>query len=382
MMKRTLPLLAIAITLPLHGQESRDEVRPPPALGLPELVIPENNPQSPGKIALGDKLFNDKRFSSTGTVSCASCHAPSKAFTDETGPRPVSVGISDLTGTRNAPTVLNAAFNRTQFWDGRSVDLEDQAQHPFLNPVEMGLPTHEPILEIVREDREYQRAFRQVFDVQPEEVTMEHVQMAIASFERTLITGNSPFDRWYFGGEQNAVSEDAKRGFEVFMKQGRCVSCHTIEQDHALFTDHKFHNIGVGVNEMAPRVPELAGAFMVAKANGADVDVEVLTDADTSHLGRFAVSDQLSDVGGFKTPTLRNIAVTLPYMHDGSLATLREVVEHYNNGGVRPKDAPVNPYLSGGIRPLELTEQQISDLVTFMETLTSPEYAAKAEDQQ
>src|SRR5688572_2650265 len=117
-MQRTIPLLALAIAFPLQGQESRDEVRPPPALGLPQLVIPENNPQSPEKIALGEKLFNDKRFSSTGTVSCASCHAPAKAFTDETGPRPVSVGIGDLTGTRNAPTVLNAAFNRTQFWDG------------------------------------------------------------------------------------------------------------------------------------------------------------------------------------------------------------------------------------------------------------------------
>jgi cytochrome c peroxidase len=211
--------------------------------------------------------------------------------------------------------------------------------------------------------------------VRPGEITMDEVTKAIAAFERTKIFGNSPFDRWYFGGEESAISEAAKRGFDVFMRDGRCVSCHTIEQDHALFTDHRFHNIGVGINGIEARVPELARAFLVAKAQGADVDVAVLTDEDTSHLGRFAVSDDLSTIGAFKTSTLRNIAVTAPYMHDGSLATLREVVEHYNNGGVTPADAPVNAYISGGIRPLELTEQEIEDLVAFMETLTSPEFA-------
>lgn len=372
-MKRSFSVLALALcSTSLYAQDQTIEN---PLLGLPDLVIPDNNPQTPEKIELGRKLFHDKRFSSTGTISCASCHAAEKAFTDERGPIPVSFGISELTGTRNAPTVLNAAFNKTQFWDGRSVDLEDQAQHPFLNPVEMGLETHDPILEVVRDEGDYQRDFDQVFGVRGDAITMEHVQMAIASFERTLISANSPFDRWYFGGEENAIDEAAKRGFDVFMKDGRCVSCHTIEQDHALFTDHKFHNIGIGINDITDRVPQLAGAFLLAKAEGLDVDIEVLTNPDTSHLGRFAISESLAEVGAFKTPTLRNIAVTDPYMHDGSIATLREVVEHYNNGGVRPKDAPVNPYLSGGIRPLDLTEQQIDDLVSFMQALTSPEYA-------
>ena len=167
----------------------------------------------------------------------------------------------------------------------------------------------------------------------------------------------------------------AKRGFEIFLKDGRCVSCHAIEQDRALFTDHSFHNIGVGINGIVDRVPELVGAFLLAKENGADVDVTVLADEDTSHLGRFAVTDDLADVGAFKTSTLRNIAVTAPYMHDGSIATLREVVEHYNNGGVTNAGDPVNPYLSGGIRPLDLTDRQIDDLVSFMEALTSPEFA-------
>jgi cytochrome c peroxidase len=339
------------------------------------LPVPADNPQTPAKIALGSRLFNDVRFSATGDVACATCHAADKAFTDS--PLSVSEGINKLTGTRNAPTVVNAAYNKTQFWDGRSPDLEDQALHPFLNPVEMALPDHEPILQIIRDDDTYPGMFREVFDIDAGSVTMTEVTMAIAAFERTQISGDTRFDRWYFGGETDALSDQERSGFAVFLGNGRCVSCHVIEQDHALFTDHLFHNIGIGINDIQDKVPELAAAFQVAKSEGIDVDVAVLTDPDTSHLGRFAVDDQLSSLGGFKTPTLRNIAVTAPYMHDGSLATLREVVEHYNNGGVTDPDDPVNPFLSGGIRPLNLTEQEIDDLVAFMETLTSPQHESQ-----
>jgi cytochrome c peroxidase len=341
-------------------------------LGLPEVPVPADNPQSVEKIALGSRLFNDVRFSATGEVSCATCHLPETVFTDS--PRSVSEGIHKLTGTRNAPTVVNAAFNKTQFWDGRSPSLEDQALHPFLNPVEMGLPNHDPILRVIREDREYRQAFRNVFGVRADDISMEHVTKAIAAFERMQVSGNSPFDRWYFGGEDGAMSEQAVRGFSVFLGNGRCVSCHAIEQDFALFTDHLFHNIGIGINDIQDKVPELARAFQIAKNEGIDVDVAVLSDVDTSHLGRFAVDDQLSSLGAFKTSTLRNIAATAPYMHDGSLATLREVVEHYNNGGVTNAGDPVNAFLSGGIRPLNLTEQEIDDLVAFMESLTSPQF--------
>lgn len=341
-------------------------------LGLPEVPIPADNPQTVEKIALGARLFNDVRFSSTGTVSCATCHVAATAFTDS--PLQVSEGIEKLTGTRNAPTVVNAAFNKTQFWDGRSPDLEDQALHPFLNPVEMGLPDHDPILKIVREDNEYAKAFKTVFGVAADAITMDEVTKAIAAFERTEVSGDAPFDRWYFGGDKDAISEQAVRGFAVFLGTGRCVSCHVIEQDFALFTDHQFHNVGVGINDIQDKVPELARAFQIAKSEGMDVDVAVLTDADTSHLGRFAVDDQLSSMGAFKTPTLRNIAVTAPYMHDGSLKTLREVVEHYNNGGVTKMGDPINPFLGGGIRPLDLSEQEIDDLVAFMEMLTSPRF--------
>jgi cytochrome c peroxidase len=368
-MKKVSPLnLLLTLFILLPGNNL-----PAQSLGLPPLPVPQNNPQTDEKIKLGERLFNDTRFSRTGTVSCATCHVPGKAFTDS--PLRVSVGINELTGTRNAPTVVNAAYNKTQFWDGRSPSLEDQSQHPFVNPVEMGLPNHDLIIEVIRDDRAYVRAFKQVFGIDRNAINIEFVKQAIAAFERTQVGGNTQFDRWYFGGEEDAISASAKRGFDVFLKDGRCISCHTIEQDHALFTDHKFHNIGVGINGIVDKVPDLVGAFLTARANGADVDVTVLSDADTSHLGRFVVTDDLADLGGFKTSTLRNIDVTAPYMHDGSIATLQEVVEHYNNGGVTNPDDTVNPFLSGAIKPLNLTDQQITDLVSFMETLTDPAFA-------
>ncbi len=349
-------------------------------LGLPEVPIPADNPQTPEKIKLGDTLFHDKRFSSTGEVSCATCHEEKKAFTDS--PLSVSEGIHKLTGTRNAPTVINSAYFSKLFWDGRSADLEEQSIHPFINPVEMGLKDHEPILQIVRTDPEYVDAFKTVFNKTGDQITLREVNLAIASFERTIVAGNSPFDRWYFAGDNEAISPEAKRGFEVFVGQGRCVSCHVIEQTQALFTDNRFHNIGVGINRIQDNVPELAEAFLKAKAEGIDVDIAVLTDKKTSELGRFAITNQVDELGAFKTPTLRNIAVTGPYMHDGSQKTLKETVVHYNNGGVTQKDDPVNDFLSGGIRPLDLSDQQVDDLVAFMESLTSPQFAQTAAAEQ
>ncbi len=340
--------------------------------GLPPVPIPANNPQTPAKIELGDKLFHDKRFSVDGTVSCANCHNDKQAFTD--GLR-VSVGHHGLTGTRNAPTVLNAAFNQSQFWDGREPDLEGQAKQPLINPVEHGLPNHEPILEITRTDPYYQTAFQSVFGVSGKKITIDHVAKAIASFERTLVSGDSAFDRYYFKSQTDAMTEAQIRGFQLFVGQGRCVSCHTIEQDHALFTDSRFHNIGIGINPIQQDVPRLAQAFLEAKNKGGNVDNMVLTDKKSSELGRFAVTDELSQIGAFKTPTLRNIELTAPYMHDGSLKTLKEVMIHYNNGGVDKAGDPVNAFLSGGIRPLNLTDPQLNDLVDFMRALTSSQYA-------
>jgi len=341
-------------------------------LGLPPVPTPANNLQSPAKIELGDKLFHDKRFSIDGTVSCANCHNDQLAFTDGL---PVSVGHHGLTGTRNAPTVLNSAYSPRQFWDGREPDLEGQSKQPLVNPVEHGLPNHEPVLQIVRTDSYYQTAFQSVFGVSAAKVTIDHVAKAIASFERTLVAGNSPFDRYYFKGQTDALTEAQQRGFQLFIGQGRCVSCHTIEQDHALFSDGRFHNIGIGINQIQQDVPRLASAFLEAKSKGGEVDVMVLTDKKSSELGRFAVTDELSQIGAFKTPTLRNIALTAPYMHDGSLKTLKEVMDHYNNGGATKPGDHVNDFLSGGIRPLNLIDSQLDDLVEFMNALTSDQYA-------
>ena len=341
-------------------------------LGLPPVPIPANNLQISAKIKLGDKLFHDKRFSVDGTVSCAKCHEDNHAFTDGLS---VSVGHNGLTGTRNAPTVLNAAFNKSQFWDGREPDLEGQAKQPLINPVEHGLANYEPILEIVRKDPYYPAAFQSVFGVSSEKVTIDHIAKAIASFERTLVAGNSAFDRYYFKGQTNAMTDAQIRGFNLFVGQGRCVSCHVIEQDQALFTDNRFHNIGIGINQIQQDVPRLTKAFLEAKNKGGNVDVIVLSDKKSSELGRFAVTDELSQIGAFKTPTLRNVELTAPYMHDGSLQTLKDVLIHYNNGGVSKAGDPVNDFLSGGIRPLNLTDPQLDDLVAFMKALTSSKYA-------
>ncbi len=338
-------------------------------LGLPPVPIPEDNPQTPAKIALGDRLFHDTRFSADGKVSCASCHSQDKAFTDNL---PVSKGFNGLTGTRNAPTVINAAYMKTLFWDGREPDLEGQAKQPFVNPVEGGLPDHKPLLAVIRGDRDYVKAFREVFGVAPADINMDHVARAIASFERTIVAGDSPFDRYYYGGDEKAMTPAQVRGLAVFVGKGRCVSCHTIEQTQALFTDNRFHNIGVGFKRIRGKEAEVAQRFLQAKRKGANVDVTVLTRANVSELGRFAVTENFTEVGAFKTPTLRNVELTGPYMHDGSLETLEDVVEFYNNGGRLKETDPLSGFLSGGIRPLGLDEGEKRDLVEFMKALTSP----------
>lgn len=338
-------------------------------LGLPPVPIPADNPQSSEKITLGEMLFNDTRFSSTGEVSCATCHDAGKSFTD--GPLKTSEGVNKLTGTRNAPTVVNAAFMKSQFWDGREPDLESQSKGPFINPVEMGLESHEPILKIVREDRTYWKMFKKVFGLKKKsDVNIDHVTKAIASFERTVLSGDSPFDKYHFGGDKTAMGDDAVRGFKVFLEQGRCVSCHTISQTHALFSDSRFHNLNVSFASIEGGVQSLAVRQQQEKAAGANLDEVVLSDKAVAELGRYVVSGQWRDIGAFKTPTLRNVSMTAPYMHDGSIETLEDVVDFYNNGGFVKQGDPVNGFQSGGIRPLNLTDQQKSDLVAFLKMLT------------
>ena len=216
-----------------------------PPLGLPPVAIPADNPQSPEKIALGKKLFEDKRFSADGSISCASCHDPAKAFADGL---PVAEGIKKLKGTRNSPTVINAAYYASQFWDGRRPSLEEQAKDPFLNPVEHGLGKdqnfHQFIVDIIRKDPSYPEQFKKVFGVEAGAITIDHVVMAIASFERTIIAGGSPFDHFQYGGDKSALSEAAQRGLALYNGRARCQECHAISENYATFTDNKFHNLG------------------------------------------------------------------------------------------------------------------------------------------
>ncbi len=329
-------------------------------LGLPPLVIPIDNPQSAEKISLGKQLFNDVRLSADGTVSCASCHQDNKGLTDGLK---VAQGIKQLTGFRNAPTVINAAFYKTLFHDGRAKSLEEQALGPFLSPVEHGLKNKAALVALVKQDSDYQQQFSRVFQ-QPDAITIKTITQAIASFERTLIAGNSKFDRYLFGRDHTQLSESEARGMRLFRRKGNCANCHEITGKDALFMDNRFYNLGVGSSlindELADFVKSLRQGDRLA-----DYDFSA---AQKAALGRFVVTNVIADIGKFKTPTVRNIALTAPYMHDGSLQTLEEVVEYYNKGGEK------NAFLDAAIFPLHFTEQEKQDLVAFLNALTSKAY--------
>jgi cytochrome c peroxidase len=329
----------------------------PYELNLPayvlEPIIPEDNPLTRGKVDLGRELYFDKRLSADDTVSCATCHDPNKGFADG---EIVAVGIKGQKGTRNSPTVLNTAFFDFQFWDGRALTLEEQAKQPIINPVEMGMPTHDTAVEKISNISEYRTAFKKVFGT--DNITIDRIAQAIASFERTLITFNSPFDR-FIAGENDAISASAKRGWELFQGKARCITCHEFNVSYPFFTDNKFHNIGVAMKDKDFET-------LARKAGSLDADPSALAHKKaSSELGRYLVTKEPKDIGAFKTSGLRDIALTAPYMHDGSETTLESVVEFYNKGG------EPNPNLDGGIRPLNLTEEEMTDLVEFMTALTS-----------
>ncbi len=296
-------------------------------LGLP----PVPDPAPAAAVALGKSLFFSPALSVDGSVACATCHQPEKGFAD---PRAGSEGVKGARGNRNAPSVWNAVYQRSQFWDGRAKTLEEQASGPMLNANEMG-HTSNSVVASVKADPKFLEMVAAAYG--DDTVTMERIAKALAAYERILVRGNSPFDRFVFGGDQAALSDEAKRGLELFRGKANCATCHVIGKDYALFTDHQFHNLGVGMD-----------------ATGE------LTD-----LGRFKITGQERDKGAFRTPSLRNIAETAPYMHDGSLKTLKEVVDFYVGGG------NANPQLDPLLRPLTMfTRQERADLVVFLESLT------------
>ena len=333
-------------------------------VALTDSVIPKNNPQTPEKIALGEKLFFDGRLSANGTVACASCHDPRLAFTDG---RPVAVGILNRVGQRNSPTVLNALYNQTQFWDGRAATLEQQAGLPIVNPVEMGQPNLDSAVARIAAIPEYRAGFIRVFARQPNPTDLVR---AIASYERSQFSFDSPFDH-YMAGDSSAISASAKRGWVLFKTRGRCNLCHLFADTTTRptrFTDDQFHNIGVLV--VRHNVVPLARQAQQAIAKGDTIAIDqaaILT--PMSALGRFLITRADSDIASFKTPDLRNVMVTAPYFHDGSAATLWDVMDHYNKGaGLK------DPYLSTEIQPLALHETDIDDFVALMASLTSPSY--------
>lgn len=340
--------------------------RPPAAgqIGTPDvllqLVAAPDNASSPDKIALGEQLFFDARLSADNSVSCATCHDPDKGFTDQLK---TSVGIGKQVGHRNSPSVLNALFNEAQFWDGRAMRLEDQAKLPILNPIEMGHKAPADAVAAIAKVPAYDAAFKKVFG---RPVTFDDIARAIAAYERTQLALASRFDK-FIGGDEKVLTAQERRGWSLFNGKGRCTSCHAFNPTQPLFTDNKFHNIGVSAHKQ--NFPALAKRGLTA-VNSADPDAvdRAALETDMSELGRFLVTKEVKDIGGFKTPGLRNLLVTQPYFHDGSQATLWDVVDHYNKGGV------ANPYLDGGITRLGLSEPEIDDLVAFLAALTTDRY--------
>lgn len=298
-----------------------------PLRGLAAVPVPKDNPQSAEKVELGKQLYFDKRLSGDNAVACASCHDPKKGWSnaDKT-----AEGFGGQRGGRSAPTVINSAYQAFQFWDGRAKSLEQQALGPIANPIEMNLPI-EKAVEKIGSIQGYQEQFQKVFG---EPVTAVNLGKAIAAFERTILSGDAPYDR-VRAGDESALSSQAREGMQLFFGKANCSSCHSGPN----FTDNGFHNIGVSFGSEKP------------------------------DMGRFEISKLAGDKGSFKTPTLREIAKTGPYMHDGSLATLEEVVEYYDKGGTG------NEFLDEELFPLKLNVDQKAALVAFLkEGLSSKMY--------
>jgi len=296
--------------------------RVPTVLGLDVFApVPEGNPLSRARVALGERLFFDPRLSADRSVSCASCHLPAHAFSDTVDR---SLGAYGHVSRRNAPSLLNAAYRRTYFWDGRAPSLEEQVLQPIQDSQEMDLSLDE-LERRMREHSADRKAFRHAFGALP---TRENVALALASYVRTLRSGAAPIDR-FRNGDTTALGPQARRGYQLFIGKAGCTHCHL----GPLLTDDDFHNTGVA--------------------------------AESDDVGRFGVTRTETDRGRFRTPSLRNVSRTAPYMHDGTIRTLQLVIEFYAAGG-RP-----TPHLDPLVRPISLTADEKRSLIAFLESLSS-----------
>ena len=335
-----------------------------PPLGLPPVPVPADNPLTREKIALGRKLFFDRRLSINDTLSCATCHIPEQGFTNNE--MRTAIGVEGRSVLRNSPTLYNVAYQEHLFLDGREISLENQVWQPMTAHNEMAAPSIGYVIRKLGRMRDYAGLFERAFDGRGPNVLT--IGQALASYQRTLLAADSPFDRWHFGGRADAVDDTVKRGFALFSGKAQCIVCHRVQADHALFIDHRFHNTGLGyaasVSESKPKVTRVQlapGVFATLPQAAIDAVTQQKLPND---LGLYRITENPGDRWKFRTQTLRNVALTAPYMHNGRFDTLREVIDFYDRGGIP------NDLLSPLIRPLNLTEPEKQDLEAFLHSLT------------
>jgi cytochrome c peroxidase len=306
-------------------------------------------------------LFYDRRLSLNNTFSCAMCHIPEQGFSNNE--MATAVGVEGRSVRRNSPSLYNVAYAKLLFHDGREDSLEQQAWGPLLAQNEMANPSIGYVINKIKANADYQGWFEKAFHQAP---NMLNVGQALASYQRSLNSADSAFDRWYFGKQAEAMSQQAQRGFALFSGKGGCVACHSIEQKSALLTDQKRHNTGIGYQQSMAKTPEQQ-VLQVAPGIAINVDSQALksvAENKANDLGFYEISQNPADRWAYKTPSLRNVALSAPYMHNGSLARLEDVVRFYNQGGV------ANENLSPMIKPLGLSDSEIADLVAFLQSLT------------
>jgi cytochrome c peroxidase len=346
---------------PVRPADLRALIAQPP-LGLPPVPGPSPNQ---AMIDLGRRLFFDRRLSFNATLSCGMCHVPEQGFSQNEVATPVGFGGQSV--RRNAPSLYNVAYRGALFHDGRERALELQIWSPLLAANEMANPSIGVVLDRVAALPGYLAAFVAAFGTAPDVV---NVGQALAAYQRGLLSADSPFDRWYFGHDESALTTQARRGFALFRDHG-CIGCHVLAEDHAQFTDDLYHDTGIGyAAAMHPRSIE---SLRVAPGVVVDLASAVVAPA-ANDLGRYEVTQRPEDRWRYRTPSLRNVALTAPYMHDGSLATLDDVVAHYVRGGV-PHDG-----LDPLIRPIPIAATERADLVAFLESLTGSNVAALVTD--
>jgi cytochrome c peroxidase len=332
-----------------------------PTLGLPALEVSQNDLSAAARSGLGRKLFMDRRLSRNGTMSCGMCHVPEQGFT--TNEMATTIGIEGRSLRRNAPTVLNVGFQHLLFHDGRETSLERQIWSPLLAADEMGNASRAAVVARVSALADYSAAFARVFPNAG--INEDTIAGALASYERMLAAANSRFDRWFFAGESSALSVAERDGFQLFRGKAGCSSCHLVGERDALFTDHRFHNTGIGwasANAANQTVSVPLGGGETTEVSRAEM--AALFGGDLHDEGRFEVTHLQEDRWAYKTPSLRNVALTAPYMHDGSLATLREVIEFYARGGID------NPGKDPLLQPLDLSPEEKQALEAFLRALT------------